>query len=198
MLMPKNVGDLIKECLETDTYEVHQKTLVEQYVKPHHRVLEAGAGLGFITRLISERAQFVVSCEANEELYRCAEENAPEAIVIQRVLSGKNLTGPYESAHTGDAFGVGDVSRAIPIDADTLIDAYHLNALVLDVEGEEADIIKRSKRLDALELVIVEWHPLMCGSIPMTQAHKRLLDQGFEECHTIYDGRLVHAAYVRW
>lgn len=194
--MPEGVHDLISRRVAEENYEVDPLRLVNEHVKPWHRVLEGGAGLGYITRRLSELATVVVACEANAELFHCADENAPEAIVLHRILWGKPISRHVEEAHTGDGFGVGEVSEAIPIEPDTLIAGFRLNALVLDIEGEETNVIRYMKTLPELDLVIVEWHPERTGVLPMTKAHSRLMGSGFKEVECVRDGGVIHSCYV--
>lgn len=188
--VPDNTEEFILDKIREDRYERHQLALIEMFITKQHRVLEGGSGLGIVTRELTERAQFVVSCEANPELYECAEQNAPFAEVLNGVLSFSPL-----KAHTGTAFGVRDL-QGVALVPDSLIAYDHLNALVLDVEGAEADILFNIN-LEPLDLIIVETHPELAGRGKLAGAHARLLVEGFTVLASKEDGALRHIAYSK-
>lgn len=185
---PPNTEEFILEKIFNGTYERHQLDLVKRYVKPHHRVLEGGAGLGVVTREIAKRAQFVVSCEANPSLAYHAKRNAPDAWVIWAQLT-KNV-------HTGEAFGVQDAPHIAVHPPDNLVSGYDLNALVLDIEGAEVEVLNEID-LDPIELIIAELHPTRCRPDALQLALIRLWGAGFDEKARIDDGDLNHCVWQK-
>lgn len=192
LTLPPNTEEFVRARLENNEYEEHQFLLVTKFVKAHHRVLEGGAGLGFITNELSKRAAFVVSCEAHQEMYSYACRNAPKAKVAWATLS--STTGV--EAHTGSAFGVarGPQEHYSSIHPDNIIEQYNLNAMVLDVEGMEGDILL-NVNLEPLELIIVEFHSKLCKDLGKSKF--RLITNGFRLKMVILDGDIQHAAYVK-
>ncbi|MEP6825763.1 MAG: protein-L-isoaspartate O-methyltransferase [Ramlibacter sp.] len=58
---------------------VEARMLQDLHIRPRDKVLEIGAGSGFMAALLSHRAQRVVSLELNEELARMARANLQQA-----------------------------------------------------------------------------------------------------------------------
>lgn len=191
--MPDGAGTWLEDAITNATYEQHIHKLVRAYVLPHHRVLEGGAGVGYITRVLTERAQVVVSCEVSSELARCARKNAPMADILECVLRPK---GTDPSTETPNGFGVDTSNHPGGMDPDVLIGACKLNAVVLDVEGAEGEILLNLD-LDPIELIIVEMHPTLCTGKKLGEAHLRLTGNGFYVAEGITYKEIWHAAYLR-
>jgi hypothetical protein len=192
--LPPKTEQLIKDRLAEDEYEVHPSYLVEKYVQNNHRVLEGGAGLGIVTNVIARTGAFVLAVEGHPEMYRCARDNVPyaNAMVMHRTLTFKGVHIP----HTGDAFGVEPIRLKNEANPNDLISEFDLNALVLDVEGEEANILL-NVALPPLTLIIVEMHPVRCGWGPLEAANSRVQRGGFRKVENILDGDILHVAYTK-
>jgi SAM-dependent methyltransferase len=194
--VPDGAGTWLEDAIKTATYEQYMHELVRAYVLPHHRVLEGGSGVGYITRLLTERAQAVVSCEVSRELVRCARKNAPMADILECVLRPKGTDPAQSVPDTGDGFGVDTSTLPGGMDPNVLIGACKLNAVVLDVEGAEGEILL-SLDLDPIELIIVEMHPTLCTGKKLGEAHLRLIDNGFYVAEEITNKEIWHAAFLR-
>lgn len=190
---PPKTEQLIKDRLAADDYEVHPSYLVEKYVKDHI-VLEGGAGLGVVTTVIADLATHVVACEGHPEMFRCLRRN-----VTANNVNFENVTLTFKGVHiphTGEAFGVEPIRLKNEKNPNDIIEQVGCDALVLDIEGEEANILL-NVALDPLELIIVEMHPVRCGWGPLEAANSRLQRRGFRKAENILDGDILHVAYVK-
>lgn len=194
MKLPPKTEEFIKERLKGADYEVHPSQLVDKYIQEWQIVLEGGAGLGVVTERIAANACFVFAYEAHPELFRCARQNvrAENALVKQGTLTFKS----YHIPHTGKAFGVEPMKMSQRIDPNGIIRLEGIDALVLDVEGEEANILLNIV-LDPLELIIVEMHPIRAGWGPLEAANSRLQRKGFRKAENIADGDILHVVYIK-
>ena len=74
--------------------KVEARMLQELNVQRHHKVLEVGAGSGYMAALLAHRAQQVVSMEIVPELARTAADNLRRASVVNaRVVEGDGSKG---------------------------------------------------------------------------------------------------------
>lgn len=194
--VPDGTEEFILDKIREDRYEQHQLDLVKRFIKSWHRVLEGGSGLGIVTQALTERAEQVISFEAHIEMHKCAEQNAPDAVVFWGALA---MSKASRSPHTGEAFGVGQPPSAptiTPMKIDSVVRKWSINTLVLDVEGEEADILFNID-LEPIELIIVETHEELAGKGKLAGVHARLLVEGFTVLASKADGSLRHLAYSR-
>lgn len=183
-VIPPETEDFIRKAIEDGSYEKHQRNLIDEYVKPHHRVLEGGAGLGIVTEELSVRAQIVFSCEPNPTMNYCASKNAPEALILRRMLTARQRLDLRENLpDTGAAFHAQPTRLVLPLNPNEAIPGYDLNCLVLDIEGEEGHLLSHLDEdvLDRLELVIAELHPTMADDADLDHGQAELRMAGFEQ-----------------
>lgn len=199
-IIPPETEEFIREAIEDGTYEKHQRTLIDEYVKPHHRVLEGGAGLGIATEELSVRAQIVFSCEPNPTMNHCANKNAPEALILQRMLTARERVDLREHLpDTGAAFHAQPTRVVLPLNPNQAIPGYDLNCLVLDIEGEEGHLLNNlePETLASLEMVIVELHPTMVQAEDLKRGLEELGYAGFEKLEDIEDRNVRHQVWRR-
>lgn len=172
-------------------YELREATAAAALVRPGDRVLELGAGVGYVAVATLARQPDVVwhAVEANPALVPLIEEN--------RRLNGVSFT--IENAAWGDRDGpvalhgsrrgfwaaslLADADATDPVevpgvDAARGIAAFRPTVLVMDVEGAEYAIIERAD-LGAVERMVVEFHPGLASDRVHTRALGRLIAAGF-------------------
>ncbi|PWK57279.1 FkbM family methyltransferase [Roseicyclus mahoneyensis] len=153
------------------TYEADEARSADRCVRPGFRVLELGAGIGYVTAMCAKRAgpQNVLSVEANPALIPVIEAN-----LARNGLSGVTLvhgaaTGHVEEGATAD-FAVSEgytgssldgKGRAVTvplISVHDLIRAHKPHVVLMDVEGAEADMFNRVWKCP-LRFCVMELHP---------------------------------------
>ena len=65
---PTIITPAIKHAIESGNFEAEEAAQLPHIVEPDDIVLDIGAGIGFISTLISRRAKRVISVEANPDL----------------------------------------------------------------------------------------------------------------------------------
>ena len=104
---------------------VEARMLQDLKVQPHEKVLEVGAGSGYMAALLAQRAQRVISLELKPELVKMARENLQRAGIpvseISMLLEKKPDAPPLEEARPAD------ILRRIPIFR--LLEEHDLNEL---------------------------------------------------------------------
>lgn len=166
------VSPVIWNALEDGSYEAKEARSILKAIKPGDRVLELGSGIGVITSIIAGIKDVSVwAFEANPGTAALAERiikaNCPADNVV---FSQGLLTAHAPHVH---AFYVrkdlwmssmdenqGPYEQRIEIPSeniDAFIDRHHINALVMDIEGAEHDLLQNA-RLDGVERIFVELH----------------------------------------
>ena len=161
----------IREKLADGSYEADEARAADRCVKPGFRVLELGAGIGYVTTLCARRAGpgNVLSVEANPELLPVIEANlAANGQQGVSVMHGA-VTGPVDEGataefalsqgYTGSSLGGRGRSVTVPlISVHELIRAHRPHVVLMDVEGAEADMFKRVWKCP-LRFCVMELHP---------------------------------------
>jgi FkbM family methyltransferase len=163
--VPAFIPQESKDQLSKNNYEVFETKLILEAIKPNHRVLEGGTGLGITALLIGKLANFLITFEPLTELAEAAknnlQKNGNQAQVVTAALSTK--TGVSKFKRADDLWGShlsneGQFENIETVDAQEIIHKNNINALVLDVEGEEEKILAETD-LTPIETIIAELHP---------------------------------------
>ncbi len=184
----------IEEALALGRYEHQEADAISTHLCPGDRLLELGAGIGYIctlaARIVGEGA--VVGIEASSEILSLARMNL--------ALNGFGKVQLIHAAATGEAEGkVEFVPRqpfwssalkstrvwpddtksigvpAIPIAK--LLEMARPTVLCIDIEGAEIDILIRP--LPGVRLIIVEFHPQIYGDGEVDRVVAALEAMGF-------------------
>ena len=157
--------------LADGTYEADEARSADRCVRKGFRVLELGAGIGYVTSICARRAgpENVLSVEANPDLIPVIEGN-----LARNGLSGVTLmhgaaTGPVEEGATADFAvstgytgssldGKGRAVRVPLISIHELIRSHKPHVVLMDVEGAEADMFNRLWKCP-LRFCVMELHP---------------------------------------
>jgi FkbM family methyltransferase len=183
--------------IERGSYERTEGNQVQRLVVTDDRVIELGAGLGFLSALVMSTTNVAdyVAVEADPRLRD----------VIERTHELNGVTGPLtiEScvATCSDALiesgsvdffvskkfcasslrEVGRLKHTVKVPVVSLrelIDTHRSNVLICDIEGAETDIFNGTD-LGTIEKVMMEVHPNLIGQEGMQQIFKSLVEHDF-------------------
>jgi len=172
----EEVSTAIWDALKSELYEANEARRVRRAIWPGDRVLELGTGLGIITSIIAEIDDVRVwSFEADPRTARLAERvvnfNCSDNVVLAH---GILAAGPprkisfYQRSELWMSSGFasqGSYEKAIEItsgDVDAFISQHRINALVMDIEGAELDLLQNA-RLPGVERIFLELHDHLYG-----------------------------------
>ncbi|MEL7285312.1 MAG: FkbM family methyltransferase, partial [Pseudomonadota bacterium] len=169
-LVPENVIDLIyRERYETQEAEVIQKEL-----RQGDRVLELGAGIGFIGSLAAKicGSGNVRTYEANSNLEplirRTYELNGVTPDLHMKAIASS--TGPVTFYQNDNVVSSSLVDRDFGGDTTVngvslseVISEYMPDTIVCDIEGAEVDVFK-GLDLSKVRTVLIELHPKIVGA----------------------------------
>lgn len=172
LALPKRLATpSLREKLGNGTYEEDEARGADRCVRPGFRVLELGAGIGYVTTICAQRAgpENVLSVEANPALLPVIEGNlrrngVPGVTVIHAAVTGPvppdatghlGLTGGY----TGSSLKEGGRGLEVPlVSVHELIRVQKPHVVLMDIEGAEADLFSRPWNCP-LRFCVMELHP---------------------------------------
>jgi len=179
----------IRKQLYQKRYEHQEFLLVREALKPGDRVLEVGAGIGFIGIACARicGADNILSYEPNPAMKPVIEKNYALNGLTPNLRSKVLATAPGEVEFFFDE-GVLSSSLidrrhggATRVQADAIaevIESYDPTVLVMDVEGAEIDLL-RSCDLKNITKIIIEMHPHVVGPDKIQSLCDYLADNGF-------------------
>ena len=179
-------------ALARNEYEQNELQLLKRILRPTDRVLEIGAGIGFLAlqsaKLIgSER---IIAIEANPAIFEIAVSNARcnamQVKFLNGIVSAKagrasfNICSQFWKSTTK---GNKDTSRSVTVPALAWNEIFLQSSpsvLVIDIEGGEEDLVDFWK-LDGVRSIIIEIHPWIIGDLSAMRVSTSLTEAGFQE-----------------
>jgi len=163
--------------LADGTYEADEARAVDRCVKPGFRVLDLGAGLGYVGMLAARKTEpaDVLSVEANPDLLPVIEANharngMSEISLIHGAVVGSAPEGATASFHLSTGFtgsrlgGKGRQQVEVPlVGFHDLLRAHRPHVVLMDVEGAEAEFFDRVWKCP-LRFCVMEIHPKQYGA----------------------------------
>lgn len=194
----------IRQSLRADGYEARERRAVLKLIRKGDRVLEAGAGIGFMSTLIAARteAERVIGFEANPRLVPYVERvhrinNATQASVKNGILGAEAgqahffvRSNPLGSSLDPEPDGI--VAKVqVPVhDVHAVMAAERPTILVCDIEGAEVDLIP-AMDLTGLRGAIVELHPQWIGRDGVARVFAAMHDAGLVMFPRWSEGKVV-------
>jgi hypothetical protein len=155
--------------------------LIEAWIPPGSRVLEGGSGAAYCTRALKDRQCYVVAADpVRTEAAEVADVFILGALDSAWSIKPFTTSSEWWNSRLGSTVRYGETVRTVmvpTVDVDTLIGRYGLNALVLDIEGTEVNVVEVLP--SRVGIVIVETH-----ETDQRIAH-RLRARGFELCESL-------------
>ena len=164
----------IHDALVRGHYEYSERVLLRQILKPYHRVLDIGAGIG-LTSILARKLlheDTVLSYEANPIMRSTIEANFRLNGLVPRlrmkaIVADGTLVQLYRNDNvTSSSVFYRDLgAKPILVESDGIndvIEEHRPNVVIMDVEGAESDLIPVAK-LDDVEYLLVEFHPHVIG-----------------------------------
>ncbi|WP_299808811.1 FkbM family methyltransferase [uncultured Roseibium sp.] len=179
----------IRKQLYQKNYESQEFLLVREALMPADRVLEVGAGIGFIgiacARICGQ--DNILSYEPNPAMKPVIEKNYALNGMRPNLRSKVLATAPGEVEFFFDEEVLssslidrkhGCATRVAADAISEVIENYKPSALVMDVEGAEIDLL-RSCNLRKINKIIIEMHPHVVGADKIEDLCGFLDESGF-------------------
>lgn len=188
----------IRAAMLAGHFEAEESAQIPHIVRGGDRVLEIGAGIGFISTLLARepRVSAVVAVEANPHLLDYmgrlhASNHVAKVRRLNAVLT--NATAETATFYLRRDFWMGSLSAEpnafvatveVPtMNLDALLRDEAISLIVCDVEGAEADLFEHAD-LSGVDRIFVETHDHVTGLSGVRRLFETMQAQGF-----VYDPR---------
>jgi FkbM family methyltransferase len=205
-------SNAIIQSLSSGYYEVRERQILRQCLKPTDRVLEVGTALGAVTmstgRLVGPSQ--VMTYDANPAMIEDARRNfvanemgeitsdvgvlrnrsrwsATETQVEFYVSRDFWASRLFASANDSDIIGVIKVPL---VRLEDKISEHRANVLICDIEGGEIDLLTGAD-LGSIRLVMMEIHPWTTGRAAIDDMVRYLMSRGFNIDFATSGGNIV-------
>jgi FkbM family methyltransferase len=156
-LPPSVTAPLVVERLRDGSYEADEANAAERCVKDGFRVLELGAGIGYVTAICARRTapENVLAVEANPALIPVIESNlarngAQGVTVLHGAVVARAEEGQKASFRVQDHFPAsrlasegGRIVDVPMIGFHDLLRAHRPHVVLMDIEGAETQLFDR-------------------------------------------------------
>jgi len=183
-------ANLLK-ALAYGTYEQHEAMLLKQFITAEDRVLELGAGIGYMGVLAMTHCKpaSYTAYEANPVLMPFIKQNMERNKVqfeIRNVLlldheENKNFYVTPEfwaSSLIQPKSGIYDTVTIPAQNKNVVMEELKPTALVVDIEGGEAEFFNELN-LSSVNKIIMEIHPAVLDDVALTKLYAQLMGAGF-------------------
>lgn len=187
-----------KYALWKRVYENDELHFVNEHIKEGDFVLELGASLGIVTRLLSKKvgkSGKVIAVEASKKVFNqeYSKIRLLENVTYINAL-GIPCNGLNHSKYKNLVFEDGistlggklnyvttQTSENVIVDLGVLEEGYQRYCLVVDIEGAEQEILNEKASIDPrIKIVIIELHPGIYGAQIENEIKNKLLSQEFK------------------
>ncbi|HRO41264.1 MAG TPA: FkbM family methyltransferase [Flavipsychrobacter sp.] len=193
-----SMGYSVLRFINDGSYEGPLIDIVDNTLEPNDRVLELGAGMGFVSTFCAKKigSDRVFTFEANKKLQPLinkmyAANQVQPTLQFGLLGQGKKQTAFYthnDSFLASSMHQLEDTTVAVidQFDLNETIRSIKPTYLVLDIEGAEYDILKHID-FHTIRKIQLETHPTIVSEKKMQEVYERLVTYGFMK-----DTRFAH------
>jgi len=199
----------VKWAICRNTYEINERILLEEALKTGDHVLEMGASVGIVSRVILSKigsAGVLKSIEASESVFKQTNRAMSNltnfhlihglGFPVSKINEEKysrhsfNFDGSTLGGHLDFKSEIADPKNFIPVyDISSLIDeSFNPSVLVLDIEGSEIVLLDMELTIpNSIIHIIIELHEFMYGSKLKNAIIERLVSLNYEVVKELND-----------
>ncbi len=193
---PAFIPKRVRYGVFSGTYEAAEAILVSSSLKPGDKVLEIGAGTGFISLLAAQicgRGN-VFSFEANPAMEAIIRSNyALNSVTPELSMKAVTTDGGPITFHSADNLVSSSIidreleGKAVSVESvalNSLLNQLKPSVIVIDVEGSEISLMA-SAELNTVNRIIMELHPHIVGNQAVSGMLQDLRAKGFSETERV-------------
>lgn len=186
------LNDAIRTALQSNRYEGQEVIAVKRHLTDDDRVLELGAGLGYISMQIASivGGENLLSVEANLDMIPVIEQNLATNLyegvtVVNAAVVPDSYEKDYARFHKTAAFWASSTNPTIAkqwrstksvdvpaVRIGDLIKDHRPSVIIMDIEGGEQGLFD-TPLPDHIRLMVIEFHPKLYPD----QVIKKIFDQ---------------------
>lgn len=186
------VPKFVQNLLFKGTYEFAERKMLKSILRPGHRVLEIGCGIGVVGTLAAKiaGAKNVLSYEANPEQSAVIRANyklnnlSPELRMKAITKDGKQVAFfKNDNVISSSVFERDGTALKLIVESDrfdTVVAEFQPDVIVMDVEGAEIDLLSNTI-LDSVEFILVELHRKIVGDTKIDLLLENLKQANFNQ-----------------
>ncbi|WP_306029599.1 FkbM family methyltransferase [Stappia sp. MMSF_3263] len=190
-------------------YEASELSMASRFVRQDDRVLELGAGVGFISAGVMRNVgpAYYAAVEADARLIpHIRQTHLRNGVEGVEVINAAFVTDPqvlekgfveftlhrefWRSGIGQDQDGVTETVRVPAVDASAFIADKGITVLISDIEGAELELL-RNLRKGGLQRIILELHPQRIGKAGVIEIFSGLCAEGFAYNVNLSEGSVV-------
>ncbi|WP_456387758.1 FkbM family methyltransferase [Profundibacter sp.] len=195
------LNDGMRKLLESGYYEGGEARAIDLHLCEEDRVLELGAGAGYISMRIASRVggANLMTVEANPQMVPVVEKNLAtnlieDVTVINAAVVGDNFEGESIDFHVTAAFWSSSINPArtkkwdatktikVPtVKFSELMQEHRPTAVVMDIEGGEQGLFE-APWPDHIRLLLIELHPTLYPDHCIKQIFDTMSASGLTYC----------------
>lgn len=184
-------------CFMSGDYEAEERALIKRYLRPDDSVLELGACIGAVScttnKLLKDKSKHVI-VEGNPKLIPYLEKNKSINGSGFTILNRAASQDEFVTFYLSEQFIVGGTTQRqsphpVTVPGSSLKDLDKefgpFTALIMDIEGAEADVIPPAAEfLAKCRLVVVETHDWACGAERTEECRRAMSAAGLKHVAT--------------
>lgn len=211
MQVPNHLmNDAIRKSMEAGRYEGHETVAVNRHIVAGDRVLELGAGAGYISMQIASRigGENLLTVEANPQMAPCVEKNLAANLiegvtVINAAVVPDSFAADHVSFHMTAAFWASSINPALAkkwkttksvdvpaVKIGELMQEHKPSVVIMDIEGGEQGLFE-TPWPDHVRLLIIELHPKLYSDQVIKQIFDQMSATGLTYCPVGSNGQVV-------
>jgi len=192
------MNDAIRKSMKGGRYEGHETVAVNRHIVAGDRVLELGAGVGYISMQIASRigGENLLTVEANPKMVPVVEKNLAANMiegvtVINAAVVPDSVTVDHVSFHMTAAFWASSLNttlakkwkstKSVDVPAvriGELMQEHKPTVVIMDIEGGEQGLFE-TPWPDYVRLLVVELHPQLYPDQVIKQIFDQMSAAGF-------------------
>lgn len=186
-----HISDNIRKFIYMNAYEGDEISVLAQALCDEDKILEIGAGIGFISTYCAKRVgdENIIAYEANPDLVNVIKQtftlNNISPIVHNKILSDKSgiqdffVSDHFWSSSTIKRDSDFKKTQVETEDVNKVIKKYDVDFIIMDIEGGEAELLPKIDLLP-IRKILLELHEDIIGDQGSHMIFRYLVNQGFK------------------
>lgn len=204
------MNDAIQASMKEGRYEGYETVAVKRHIVASDRVLELGAGAGYISMQIASRVggENLLTVEANPKMVPVIEKNLTtnlieDVTVINAAVVPNSFDADHVTFHTTAAFWASSIdptmvtkwksTKSIEVPAvkiGALMVEHKPTVVIMDIEGGEQGLFDEPWP-DHVRLLVIETHPQVYADSVTKRIFDQMSGMGFAYCASGSRGKVV-------